>query len=124
MLENILIIKHIHITLVTVSVSFFLLRFLLRESTGALPDKRILRMAPHIIDTCLLVSGAALMYAWHLSPLAANWLGLKLILLVVYVFLGLAAMKWCRTRIGRILACIAALITIVTMAVLAIAKPF
>lgn len=54
---------------------------------------RIMKAAPHIIDTLLLASGLTLAWTYRLSPLDAKWFLLKLILIIFYIIFGFIAMK-------------------------------
>jgi uncharacterized membrane protein SirB2 len=122
--EHALLLKHLHMSLAATSVSLFLLRFGLRERRPAALARPGLRIAPHLIDTLLLLSGLGLAIHWRLSPLEAQWFGAKLVLVLVYIVLGSLALKRCRSRAGRRLACAAALATVGAVAALAILKPF
>lgn len=80
--------------LVLMTFMLFNLRFGLRF---ALPDKALpkpLRIVPHINDTFLLASGVWLIFLTRKIPfVSASWLGIKLIILVLYVLLGACALK-------------------------------
>jgi len=54
------------------------------------------------IDVPLLVSGASLWALLSHHPLQHPWLGVKLVLLVVYIVLGSMALKRGRTRAQRL----------------------
>ncbi len=122
--ENYLLFKHVHLTLVLVSVVFFVFRFIVGQTLASRPARPWFRFAPHVIDTCLLLSGIALMLVLHLSPLVAGWLGLKLVLVVVYILFGMAAMKWVLSKGARWFCFIAALVAFSAIGALASLKPF
>lgn len=99
----------LHISLVTLSVSLFALRGL-----GVLAGQRwpLSAWARHLapsIDTLLLVAGCTLWWLLQLNPLQDLWLGVKLVLLVVYIVLGSLALKRAPTRTGKALFFLAAL---------------
>ena len=55
--------------------------------------KRWVKVLPHVISTILLVSGIALAVHLSMSPGNQPWLMAKIIGLIVYVGLGVAAFK-------------------------------
>ena len=95
-------IKYGHILFVICSFVLFNLRFWLKRrnpnATLALP----LRILPHINDTLMLLTGVSLMLIGSWSPFAATWLGMKLLLVVVYIVLGIVAQKNIHTSKGFI----------------------
>ncbi len=116
--------KLTHISLAATSVGLFTLRLLLWEANGRKPSGPALRVAPHLIDTLLLATGATLAWFWHLSPFSANWFGLKLLLVLAYIGLGFVAFRFSRTPGGRRIAAGAALLVAACIASLALTKPF
>lgn len=88
------IVKHSHLLFVVITVILFNLRFWLRTARPARPVPKALRFLPHINDTLLLLTGIALIFLTRYTPFGnANWLGVKLILVVVYIFLGMFCLK-------------------------------
>ncbi len=85
-------IKHTHIMLAFFSIIFFNFRFwkyfLVKRPTWA-------RIAPHVIDTFLLLTGVLLAIALSVNPfsMAGSWLGVKLVFMVFYIFFAILAMK-------------------------------
>src|SRR5262249_6653639 len=71
---------------------------------------RAARTVPHIVDTVLLVSAIALAWMLRLSPLQAPWLLAKIVGLVLYIALGMLALKPGRPEGVRAAAFVAALI--------------
>lgn len=109
MIEYYLQIKHAHIGLVLASGGLFALR-----GTAALAGMRWplavpVRYLSYTIDTALLTAALMLLVVLRLNPFATGWLGVKLLLLVAYVVLGVLALKRARTRAGRALCLAAAL---------------
>lgn len=107
-------IKHLHIFVVLLSVSFFtfrgmaaLLEFKWLKSTWA-------KVLPHLIDTVLLVSGITLAIKSGQYPFVQAWLTVKLVLLAAYIVLGFKTMK-ATSKASQILFYIAALATIALM---------
>lgn len=100
--------KIIHVSCVATSYALFVLRgvWMMRES--ALLQRRWIKIAPHIVDTLLLASAAALAVVSHQYPLADGWLTAKVGGLLVYVGLGTVALKRGKTRRTRVAAWLAA----------------
>jgi uncharacterized membrane protein SirB2 len=104
-----LLVKQIHMASAGASFSLFLLRgiWMLRQS----PRLRALwvRILPHLIDTLLLVSAIALVVMSRQYPVQQHWLTAKVVALLLYIGLGMVALKRGRTRTVRTLAWLAAL---------------
>ncbi len=121
-MEYYLDVKHLHLSLVTLSGVLFLLRgFLMLKSSKALQMKT-LRIAPHIIDTALLIAGVSLAVMLGLKPGATPWIMAKLIALVVYIALGTIAIKRGKTYPIRAMAFVAAVCTFGYMVAVAVTK--
>lgn len=118
-----LVLKHLHITLALISISGFIVRYLGKRIGAAFISWRLVKILPHLIDTLLLASGIGLAWIYRLSPLAANWFTLKLVLIVVYILLGALAMRAVQRRSGDLYA-IAGLLSVVLVVYLAVFKPF
>ena len=56
-------------------------------------SKKWVKILPHIISTILLVSGIVLAVELNMSPGSQPWIMAKIIGLVVYIGLGVAAFK-------------------------------
>ena len=86
--------KHIHLFFIISTIFMFNLRFLLRFWQPQKPLHIVLRILPHINDTMLLFTGMMLMAIASFSPFTnAKWLGIKLILVVVYIVFGMIGIK-------------------------------
>ena len=93
-IEHYLLVKNIHIALVLLSGSLFVLRglwVLLAGSGGAL-QKAVNRLS-YVIDTCLLLAAFVLLMILNYAPLSAAWLQTKLLLLMLYVVFGALAFR-------------------------------
>ena len=92
--EHYVLIKNIHISLVLLSGSLFMLRglWVLLAGSGSALQKKVNRLS-YVIDSCLLLAAVLLLIALDYAPLAAAWLQVKLILLVLYVVLGVFAFR-------------------------------
>ena len=121
-MEYYLSIKSLHITLVTLSGALFLLRGVLMLRSSATLQMKILKIAPHIIDTGLLIAGVSLAVLSGLKPGATPWIMAKLIALAVYIVLGTIAIKRGKTYPIRATAFVAALCTFGYMIAVALTK--
>ncbi len=104
--------KHSHITFAALSILFFTLRGYWMLTTPEKLKRRWVRIAPHIIDTLLLVSAIALTITVSQYPLTHNWLTAKLIALIGYIVLGTIALKRGKTKGIRVLAFMLALLCV------------
>lgn len=102
------LIKHLHMTLAVVSLVFFVLRAWWSVREAPYLQRRWVRIAPHVIDTGLLVLGVWLMIMLRFWPHHHPWLAAKLIGLVVYIGIGTFAIKRGRTPAQRGMAAVAA----------------
>ena len=103
-----LTLKSIHIGSVAASYALFFVRgvWMMRESP--LLQARWVKIVPHVIDTVLLASAIALAVTIRQYPFVADWLTAKVIGLLVYIGLGMIALKRGRSMGARIAAWIAA----------------
>ena len=105
----ILLLKHIHVTCVVLSISGFVVRgtWMMRESPWL--KKKWVRVAPHIIDTILLVSAILLAIQIRQYPFVQNWLTAKVLALIAYVVVGAVGLKYGRTKKIRLVAWLVAI---------------
>ncbi len=108
-------IKLAHMALVAASGTLFALRGAAVLAGQAWPLRKTLRLASVTIDSALLAAGAVLWSLLSLDPLRDAWLGMKLLLLVLYVVLGTLALK--RARAAAYAAAVACFLFMVSVAV-------
>lgn len=114
--------KILHLTTVILSISGFVARGSLMLADSPLVWNRWIRTFPHIVDTLLLISGGWLAYMISQIPGNSGWLTAKLIALVLYVVLGVYALRRGRTKTIRVAALLAAIATFGYMVLVAITK--
>lgn len=102
-------VKIIHVLCALLSISGFVGRGILMIKESALLRARWLRVAPHVVDTLLLVSALVLASQWGLAAFDMPWLWAKVMALLLYIALGVVALRAGRTRVVRISAWVAAL---------------
>ncbi len=85
------LLKILHVVLAMASLLGFGLRGYVRLIMQRSLAAPMLRIGPHISDTLLLATGVAL---WVTGGAALfSWLGLKLLLIVAYVYCGIVAFR-------------------------------
>lgn len=102
--------KIFHLTVVTISIAGFFVRGILLLSKSHWLAHKWIKVLPHMIDTFLLLSGIGLIVLTQQSPLQTPWLGLKLMLVVVYIVLGIFAFRIAQRDSHRLLGWLAALL--------------
>ena len=73
---------------------------MIQENT--LLEKKIVRIAPHVIDTVLLISAAVLVALTQQYPGIDSWLTVKVLALVAYIVLGVFALRRGKTKTARL----------------------
>lgn len=106
-------IKLLHVTCVALSISLFLLRGFWMMRGSPLLHSRFARIVPHVVDTLLLASAIALTVIIRQYPFVHAWLTAKVLGLVLYIALGMVALKYGRTRGVRFAAFVAAVLVFV-----------
>ncbi|UCF75540.1 MAG: SirB2 family protein [Betaproteobacteria bacterium] len=102
------VIKYLHVSCAALSYAGFFTRGVLMFRAAPLLEARWVRVVPHVVDTVLLASAIALAAMSRQYPLLEPWLTAKLVALVVYIGLGMMALRRGRTRRGRVVAWIVA----------------
>lgn len=103
-------IKLIHVVTALLSGAGFLVRGLLMLRDSPMLATRLLRVAPHVNDTVLLAAAIVLTINIQQYPFVRGWLTAKVIALVVYIVLGMIALRRGRTRFVRAVAFAGALV--------------
>lgn len=120
-----LFVKHLHISLAIASICFFCLRFAWAVTDDKLLSKKWVKIAPHVIDTCLLSAALYLLFSLQLSLLENPWLIAKITALLVYIGLGSLAIKRGKTAEIKAITGVLAILTYVFMINVAISRqPF
>jgi uncharacterized membrane protein SirB2 len=85
--------KLIHVSAVVLSLSGFTARGVGALRRASWVRHRLARTIPHLVDTILLLSALGMLWVVRLTPWALPWLRAKIIGLVVYVALGVLALR-------------------------------
>jgi uncharacterized membrane protein SirB2 len=107
--------KLVHVCCAFISVGGFVLRGSWMLTGNPLLRRRLTRVLPHVIDTLLLSSAIGMLLVWGVSPFQLDWLSAKLVALLVYIGLGMVALRFGRTRRHRATALLLALCSAVYM---------
>jgi uncharacterized membrane protein SirB2 len=87
------LLKNSHLLMVAISIPFFMARGGSKILGLTWQNQKWAKVSPHILDTCLLLSGIFLMFATTQYPIEQSWLTSKLILLVGYILFGIKTMR-------------------------------
>lgn len=116
------LLKMIHVSSVIFSYALFFLRgiWLIRDSVSL--RQRWVKILPHVIDTVLLTSAILLAMTIQQSPLQDSWLTAKVAGLLLYIGLGMVAMRFGKTRRAKIIAWLAAQCVFIYIVLVAVTK--
>jgi uncharacterized membrane protein SirB2 len=103
-------IKFVHVLCVILSGSLFAFRGIMMLAGSRLANHAALRYLSYAIDSTLLTAALMLVTILHQYPFVQAWLTVKVLLLVVYVVLGVFALRRGRTRGTRLVCYFAALL--------------
>ena len=117
-----LTLKFVHISFAILSIAGFALRgfWMFRQSTNL--DRAVVRIAPHVVDSVFLITGIWLLVLLQLNVAEQSWLIAKFVALILYIVLGVIALRRGRTMQIRTAAFAAALATYLYMAGVALNK--
>lgn len=115
--------KQLHISLVSLSIALFVLRFFWRQTQSPRLQSTWIKVAPHLIDSLLLLSAIGMLVLVSLNPFSLAWLRYKIILLFAYIVLGSFALKRAQSRRAQAIAFALALLCVMAMVALALFKP-
>ena len=102
------VLKLIHVVSVIISYTLFFLRgvWLMQDSDKL--RQRWVKILPHVVDTILLTSAIVLAMTIQQNPLDNSWLTAKVAGLLLYIGLGMIAIRFGKTRRIRVVDWIAA----------------
>ena len=103
-----MIIKDIHVTFVLLTFISFSIRVYWMYNGSPLSQARVVKILPHVIDTILLLSGLAMAVMYYGAFYRQRWLDYKLLGVVIYIILGIVALRSGKTRSIRIAAAVGA----------------
>lgn len=115
-------VKHIHLSVIVISVLLFVLRFIWTVSQSQMMEKKWVKILPHVVDTVLLLSALTLCVLLSQYPFVDAWLTEKVLGLVMYIFMGTIALKIGKTGFMRTVGFVGALSWLAFIAVIAVTK--
>jgi len=115
-------VKSIHISCVILSFSGFFIRGIWMMLGSSLLYKKWVKTLPHVVDATLLLSALLMLYIMQWSVLDYQWLQVKIGALLVYIWLGMLALKPGRPKRIRFVAWLSGLIVFLFIVSVAINK--
>ena len=106
---------HLHRILVGMSVTLFVARAVGVACQHQWPQKLAPRWGSFLIDTLLMTAGVVLWWLMQHHPLREPWLGVKLVLLLVYIVFGSYGLKRGNTRTARVAFSMLAVLVVLQM---------
>jgi len=89
--------KHAHMLFAVLSIVGFCLRGSLKLFLNKPLNHKLWKILPHVNDTLLLLAAIGLLVVYQWNPIEIPWLLAKLVALVVYIGLGMMALKFGKT---------------------------
>lgn len=114
--------KLVHQTAVALSFCGFVARGAGSLAGAAWVRSRAARSLPHLVDSVLLLSALTLAFTLRIDPVNSPWLLAKLTALMVYIGLGIVALRPSFPLRTRTIAWVAALLTFGYMVSVALTK--
>ena len=102
--------KLIHVTAISLSISGFITRVILKLRNSPYQNRYWFKKVPHMVDTVLLASALFMVYLLGVNPFETFWIAEKIIGLCLYILLGMVALKWAKTGTIRVIAAVAAVV--------------
>jgi uncharacterized membrane protein SirB2 len=112
----------LHMTTAMISLMLFIWRGMWVMQYDQQPRSRWMKWLPHVNDSVLFLLGILLMLTIEQYPGSNNWLTFKLTAVVIYILLGMVAMKWAKTRRSRLIALLSALLVFAYIVGVAVTK--
>ncbi|MCG6876447.1 MAG: SirB2 family protein [Betaproteobacteria bacterium] len=103
-----LALKYLHVATVIVSYGLFFVRGTWMLSDSPMLTRRWVRIVPHVNDTVLLVAAIWLATIIRQYPGSSAWLTAKVAGLIVYILIGMVALRRGPTKPVRAVAWVAA----------------
>ena len=116
------LLKTIHQAAVVISFAGFFVRGVGMLNDATWLRHRAVKTLPHVVDTILIVSAVWLAWILRLTPANAPWIGAKIIGLLVYIAVGMVALRFGRTKPVRASAWIGAMLVFGYIVSVAVAK--
>ena len=109
------LIKQTHITCALATGMLFIVRGFWMIVGSKKLDRPVVRIAPHVIDTVLLVSAVVMLFGYQLNPLQHPWILAKLVAVLLYIACGMIAFRFGKTRLQKIVFWLAAMLVLASI---------
>ena len=116
------IVKAIHVATALISISGFTIRGIWMLMDSPRLRAKWVKVVPHINDTLLLVSAIILAVQMSQVPFVHSWLTAKVLGLLVYIGLGMVALRFGKTKPVKALAFLSAIAVFVYIVLVALTK--
>jgi len=97
------VIKLIHMSTAFITICLFLIRGYWVFTSSGMMKKKWVKILPHVNDTVLLVSAIFLMISIQQYPFVHNWLTAKFSALIIYIVLGMFALKRAKEKKNKMI---------------------
>jgi uncharacterized membrane protein SirB2 len=114
--------KLVHQTAIALSISGFVARGVAGLMDARWVHGRAARTLPHVVDTVLLASAIGLAWMLRLNPIETPWLLAKIVGLLLYIALGMIALRPALPRGVRAAALLAAVLCFAQIVGMALTK--
>ena len=104
-------IKLIHMSAAVISISLFLIRGFWVFRNSPMMQAKWVKIVPHVNDTILLITATILAISTQQYPFVDTWLTAKFTALIVYILLGMFALKRAKEMKNKTIFFVLALIT-------------
>lgn len=104
--------RQIHITCALATGMLFVIRGFWMMMDGPKLKQPVIKIAPHVIDTVLLLSAMAMLVVASIHPFSQPWLLAKFVALLVYIMFGLLAFRFAPNKGLKILCWMLAVATL------------
>ena len=91
-----------HVICISLSGGFFFIRGMWMMFESPRLNLKWVKILPHVIDTLLLGSAISLTIQIQQYPFVQNWLTVKVFALIMYILLGMIALRRGRTKTQRV----------------------
>lgn len=115
-------VKWLHVSCALLSGGGFFARGILMLRDSPWLQARVVKIVPHVVDTLLLLSAIALATQWGWAALQMPWLLAKIVALLVYIALGVVALRAGRSKAQRTVAWCAAMLVFAYIVAVALSK--
>jgi uncharacterized membrane protein SirB2 len=119
------VLKTIHVTCAVITYILFFTRGIWVFSNPQRLKPTWVRVVPHVVDSLLLASAIGLVVVTSQYPGPLAWLNTKIVGLVLYIVLGMAAFRFCKNRRSKVITWILAQVVFLFIVLVAVTRtPF